>query len=212
MTEQEWFRSTVLGDVRSRACRDHTPRTKLLWACACCRFLYWSRLPSEVRAALEVAERSADGAASEQERHLARTVAIDYWDCLERPWREAGSPSPQSPSLRAAWFARGAIGFGVAPSPQCDVERAAQCHFAREILGNNFHFIALDDAWWSWQQGAVRQMAQGIYDGRSFEDMPILGDLLDDAGCASEVILRHCRDPGPHVRGCWILDLLLREK
>jgi len=39
--------------------------------------------------------------------------------------------------------------------------------------------------------------------------MPILGDALMDAGCDNEEIIKHCQDPGPHVRGCWVVDLVL---
>jgi hypothetical protein len=53
------------------------------------------------------------------------------------------------------------------------------------------------------------KIARAIYDGRAFERMPILADALEDAGCGDADILRHCREPGEHVRGCWVVDLLL---
>ena len=52
-------------------------------------------------------------------------------------------------------------------------------------------------------------MAQAIYDERRFEDCPVLADALEDVGCENQSILDHLRGPGPHVRGCHILDLLL---
>jgi hypothetical protein len=48
-----------------------------------------------------------------------------------------------------------------------------------------------------------------MYDSRDFALMPILGDALQDAGCESADILDHCRGDGPHVRGCWVVDLVL---
>jgi hypothetical protein len=42
--------------------------------------------------------------------------------------------------------------------------------------------------------------------------MPILADALMDAGSADEQILAHCRGDGPHVRGCWVVDLVLENK
>ena len=43
--------------------------------------------------------------------------------------------------------------------------------------------------------------------------MPILADALQDAGCDNEDMLNHCRDVNqPHVRGCWVLDLLFDRK
>ena len=64
-------------------------------------------------------------------------------------------------------------------------------------------------SWLAWNDGAVRKMAQVIYDDRAFDRLPILADALEDAGCDNADILAHCRGPGPHVRGCWVVDLLL---
>jgi hypothetical protein len=55
-------------------------------------------------------------------------------------------------------------------------------------------------------------MAQVIYDERKFEDLPFLADALEEAGCDNADILNHCRGPGPHVRGCWVVDLLLGKE
>jgi hypothetical protein len=48
-----------------------------------------------------------------------------------------------------------------------------------------------------------------MYDSRDFAAMPILADALQDAGCDHADILAHCRGDGPHVRGCWVVDLAL---
>ena len=42
--------------------------------------------------------------------------------------------------------------------------------------------------------------------------MPILADALQDAGCDNDDILTHCRGEGPHVRGCWVVDLVLGKE
>jgi hypothetical protein len=55
----------------------------------------------------------------------------------------------------------------------------------------------------------VVKLAQVIYDERRFTDLPILADALEEAGCTNSDVLDHCRGPGPHVRGCWVVDLLL---
>jgi hypothetical protein len=55
-------------------------------------------------------------------------------------------------------------------------------------------------------------MAQTIYDDCAFELMPVLADALEEASCTEAAILYHCRGPGPHVRGCWVLDLLLQKQ
>ena len=53
---------------------------------------------------------------------------------------------------------------------------------------------------------------EGPVDGRRFEDLPILADALEEAGCANQDLLAHCRHSGEHVRGCWAVDLLLGKE
>jgi hypothetical protein len=72
--------------------------------------------------------------------------------------------------------------------------------------------VPIDPAWLRWNDGLVTRLARGIDEGRRFEDMPILHDALLDAGCDNQDILDHCKEPGPHVRGCWVLDLLLGKE
>jgi len=60
-----------------------------------------------------------------------------------------------------------------------------------------------------WHTGTIAALAQGIYDDRAFDRLPILADALEDAGCTNADILNHCRQPGEHVRGCWVVDLVL---
>jgi hypothetical protein len=76
----------------------------------------------------------------------------------------------------------------------------------RCIFGNPFHPVALDPAW---RTEAVVGLATGIYADRAFDRLPVLADALEDAGCADADVLGHCRGPGPHARGCWVVDLLL---
>jgi hypothetical protein len=54
-------------------------------------------------------------------------------------------------------------------------------------------------------------LARVIYEERRFEDLPILADALEEAGCINHTILAHLRSPGPHARGCWPVDLLLKK-
>jgi hypothetical protein len=59
-----------------------------------------------------------------------------------------------------------------------------------------------------WNDGTVVKLAQGIYDDRAFDRLPVLADALEEAGCDNAEILSHLRGSGPHVRGCWAVDLL----
>jgi hypothetical protein len=56
------------------------------------------------------------------------------------------------------------------------------------------------------------QLARSLYEERRFEDMPVLADALEEAGCQDAAVLEHCRGPGPHVRGCWVLDVVLGKE
>ena len=88
------------------------------------------------------------------------------------------------------------------------VERRLQCGFVRDIF-NPFRPVAIDRAWLTWNDGTVVKLAESIYDERAFDRMPILADALEEASCTNADILAHCRQPREHVRGCWVVDLLL---
>jgi hypothetical protein len=79
----------------------------------------------------------------------------------------------------------------------------------RDIFGNPFRPAIINPTWLTWHDGLLVSMAQKMYDCREFLGMPILADALEEAGCTDADILSHCREPGPHVRGCHVVDLLL---
>jgi hypothetical protein len=82
----------------------------------------------------------------------------------------------------------------------------------RCIAGNPFRPVTGNPAWLAWSGGTTPRLAQAIYDERAFGRLPVLADALEDAGCADAEILGHCRGPGPHARGCWVVDLLLGKE
>jgi hypothetical protein len=81
----------------------------------------------------------------------------------------------------------------------------------RDIAGNPFRPFEPDPAWLTFQGGLIRRLAHDIYNEQRFAEMPVLGDVLEDAGCRNQAVLDHCRSTGPHVRGCWLLDSLLGQ-
>lgn len=88
-----------------------------------------------------------------------------------------------------------------------DRERAAQCDLLRDILGNPFRPGNFSR---QWSTDTVLALARTVYESRDFSAMPILADALQDAGCTDEEVLNHCRDTTQvHVRGCWVVDLVL---
>jgi hypothetical protein len=85
-----------------------------------------------------------------------------------------------------------------------------QCAIIRDVFGNPFRPVAFDPAW---RTGTAVDLANTMYDARDFAAMPVLADALEEAGCDVPDVLGHCRDPkGAHVRGCWVVDLVLRKK
>jgi hypothetical protein len=93
-------------------------------------------------------------------------------------------------------------------SPALGERAARRTELALELVGPNpFRPVAFSPAW---RTDTAVSLAQQMYEARDFSAMPILADALQDAGCDNEAILSHCRDATqPHVRGCWVVDLVL---
>jgi hypothetical protein len=130
-----------------------------------------------------------------------------FWPSWEASWYAAAT----KPEVAARNAARSAQA-GVASNPLLgteDAELLAQAVLLRDIFGNPFPPITLDSAWLT---PNVVQLADSIYNDRAFDRMPELADALDDAGCDNDELLSHLRGPGPHVRGCWVVDLVLGKK
>ena len=85
-------------------------------------------------------------------------------------------------------------------------ETAAQIRLIRDIFGNPFRPATFHPDWCT---STVTALARQMYELREFSALPILADALQDAECDNNDILGHCRGPGPHVRGCWVVDLVL---
>jgi len=81
-----------------------------------------------------------------------------------------------------------------------------QSALARDIFGNPFRPVTFAK---SWRTERTVGLALRMYEERAFAAMPILADALEEAGCDNADILTHCREPGVHVRGCWVVDLVL---
>jgi hypothetical protein len=184
---------------------DETSDRKLrLLACAWCRRVWDQLLDERSRKAVNTSERYADGLASKKELGDARKEAA------------AAAESAASSAARAAWYTTTRPAWhGVLHVARCahwtagGQEQYPQAALVREVFGNPFRPPSiLDSSWLSWQGGTVLRIAQVVYNDR-LDDLPILGDALQEAGCTDEEILRHCRQPEEHVRGCWVLDLLL---
>lgn len=88
-------------------------------------------------------------------------------------------------------------------------ELQQQCLLVRDIFGNPFRPATFSPPW---RTDTAVTLARRMYDSRDFSAMPILADALQDAGCDNDDVLNHCREPGTHVRGCWVVDLVLGKE
>jgi hypothetical protein len=200
-----------------------------LFACACCRRVLGLLTDPVCLPALEQTERHADGLAEMLEyldavssfdarwraRHLKYTTPEDAaWNALyctvHRKWLDDFDDNfAGRRELVVAVVSDAARSAG-------EGEAAVQASLLREALGNPFRPAALDPAWLTRD---VRALAQAAYEERHppsghLDDahLAILADALEDAGCTDADLLGHLRGPGPHVRGCWAVDLLLGKE
>lgn len=88
-------------------------------------------------------------------------------------------------------------------------ERGLQADLLRDVFGTPFRPPALSEALRTWKGGTILTTAQRLYDRREFEFLPFVAELLQEAGCDEAELLDHLRSPGPHLRGCWALDLIM---
>jgi hypothetical protein len=210
MTEAEWLACTdprlLLVFLEGQA----SDRKARLFACGLARSL-WPYLGDErSRQVVEIAEKYADNLATKAELAAAREAALDAN-------RGAASRTVSWVGDRWPWQAARMI---VASVRQVQMDRAAKDwsgmligrsrSLSHCIFANPFRPSPLiKPAVLGWNGGTVVHLAQAVYDERAFDRLPILADALEDAGCHDAGILAHCRGPEPHVRGCWVLDLLL---
>jgi hypothetical protein len=210
-----------------------------LFSCACCRRIWRYFTPELWRRAVGAAEAFADGrveAAVIQALRMPllapaprRVVPADR-DVWIEPihWREPVVP-PEPFGMRnlTETYAGAAVGWTLWLSDMCEAsaleaagvvadyaakaskrkqEARYQCALLRDIVGNPLRAVTVNREWLS---NTVVAVGEAIYEDRAFDELPILADALEDAGCDNADILDHCRRPGEHVLGCWVIDLIL---
>jgi hypothetical protein len=206
MTENEWLTwndpqpmvEVLRGNVSHRKLR--------LFAVACCR-RNWRLLDVEpCRKAVEITDRYVEGTADEQglrdAHHAAFTAAHASTD---ESLFDAVNASDWHPDHIIRWFSSRSEDPG------------ARADLLRDIFGSLlFRSVALDLSWLSLDNETIPKLAKTAYTERKVPSgtldplrLAILADALEDAGCADASILDHLRKPRAHVRGCWVVDLLL---
>jgi len=237
MTESDWCESRRVGPmlawlrgtpglVYKRRVQQH-PRGRrrlLLFRAAVARSVLYYVAATSIHRLVAAVEELADGnetAARVRDLHalcgveLYPLVAEDAPVALVREYLQtvsqlefarqaAVAAAPCGPDTEPWYRASAAIArAGV----DMATEIARQAALLRDIFGNPFRPITFDP---TWRTDTAVILAQQMYDSRNFGAMPILADALQDAGCESAEVLNHCRDPhAAHVRGCWVVDLVL---
>lgn len=228
-TAQAWLDSAAPQSLLWALKGKLLPRRRRLFAVACCRRWLPDMIDPESRHAVEIAEHYADGRVGEGEMESAYDRARDV--SVDRLLSCHPSSESDRPRLENAWILAQAAQRACSPSVMLPLlelsrelliraanlgseheaqEKAAQCTFIRDIFVNPFYPpLPVDSSCLAWNDGVIPKLAQAIYDDRAFDRLPILADALEEAGCTNADILNHCRQPGEHVRGCWVVDLLL---
>jgi len=218
VTEKEWltFETLYAGECIPGVRKLLTDRKCRLFASACARRI-WKYIPEGVpRQILETLEKLTDRGITQ----AALEEIQGTYDYPENPSDVEGYARSVvvtcmwDQSLRlfstSAGYCRATI---VTDSPKKQARRReqeeerAQCDLLRDILPNPFRKLTKPKK--DWLTETARALAKGIYAERAFDRMPILADALEDAGCDHADMIAHCRGDGPHVRGCWVVDLIL---
>lgn len=186
----------------------------------------WGRCNDLERATLDVLERYIDGlaavAAVEACRSRLRDQPSEYPGVFDRVVR-CTTDTEHTPLVNARHAIQTVLnyasnvlgqyvqhGYGAQGREEAGLElKRLAAVLVRDIFGNPGEPVAVDAAWLRLNGGTALALAQAIDDERAFDRLPILADALEDAGCCNEQILQHCREPGEHCHGCWLMDRLL---
>jgi hypothetical protein len=223
MTEVDWDITEEPASLLSALRNSASQRKLRLFGILCCRQAWDFVTEPAPDRVLDAAERYADGALAESERCVAETEALDAYERELERGDEFGLPVMDVVRLigKAVYTADDATGvasyvpvlarYGERASFQGISEdlQVEQCLYIRELFRNPFRPVSFSP---EWRTDTAVLLARQMYEARDFSAMPILADALQDAGCDNADILSHCRDTSlAHVRGCWVIDLVLNK-
>jgi hypothetical protein len=222
VTERQWLKCTGPKKMLSFLQGKVGERKRRLFACACCRRVWNSLVLKSVRGGVEAAELYADGSVTDEELNAAYWAALRAFQRALK--RRVGDPASHTTlhlmalAVDAAYghpghpFQAGEVGEVV----KDDSLKAVSLALLRCVVGNPFRPVTLPPAS---QTATIVALAQAAYDERDLPSghldparLAVLADALEEAGCDQANLLAHLRGPGPHVRGCWALDLLLGKE
>jgi hypothetical protein len=195
MQADDWVGERDIRCVLELASKRVSERKLRLFACACWRHFPFLLENENNQAALEAEEEYADGLINKRElRKVRKATSI--------PWLTSHEAHEEAQQTILAFLR-------LTPQARHSTPRELLC----EVLWDPWKPVpALKPSWLLWNDRTVARMAQAIYEEHRFEELAILADALEDAGCSERVILDHLRSPGPHARGCWAVDALLGKQ
>jgi hypothetical protein len=217
MTEAKWLTCIDPQPMLDFLQGSASDRKLRLFAVACCRRIWPLLTEDRCRTAVEVAERYADHQADRRELTAARRAVVRVMNGLTQAIGPKFLRSAAVQQVVAERIDRhnrvgemaAMIAQSVGGQRKMQDEAAAQCAILRDMVGNPFRPVPVSP---NWLTTNVIALGQGIYDERAFDRMPILADALEEAGCTDASILEHCRSGREHVRGCWVVDLVLGKE
>ena len=232
MTEDEWLQALpdmhgMISYLYNLEPQPSRRKTRLCMA-AFCRAIWHLMTDKRCRHAVEVAERFADDPAAEADLKAAIKALPNKRRDYSALHKTAPDDAARSCTSRKEQFLFAALQQVQAltvlavESGSHDPQTAAaqvrrQTEMIHDIFGNPFRpSPPLPPSVLAWSDRTVPRIAKGIYDERRLPEgtldaarLAVLADALLDAGCDDEELIAHCRQPGPHVRGCWGVDLIL---
>ena len=222
MDAESWDKSLDLVKLVRSIDPQQDDRKLRLFAVACCRRVLTHTTDASAKRLVELIEQLADGKGDPESLRIVWSK-VPFYPHAEGAAKQAAALDCASWRAtidcywRAAHQAEEATADTIDEPDSSEVrirkyeqrgrERSAQLRLLRDIVGNPFRPVAFSPAW---RTDTAVLLARQMYDSRDFSAMPILADALQDAGCDHADILSHCRDANqPHVRGCWVVDLVL---
>jgi len=220
MTESEWLACTEPAKMLEFLRGTGSDRKLRLFAIACARDTVHLVSNKILRQCFVIATRFAD-------KQTAPVAALDHVKKALAEVRDWGGESIN------IWYAKNVIRafasddgmsaaerilycFGYASSrrdkARLSPKQSDYCDYLKDIFGNPFRPVCIPPSWLTWQGGTVPQLADRFYKEWDLDHLSILADALEEAGCDQADLLDHLRGPGVHVRGCWVLDLLLGKE
>lgn len=217
MTEAEWLVSE--DPWRMLRLLEHSTQSerkiRLFNAAICRRF--WQYLPPDSQAVLHDSELLADGLIAEPNDKMELCTRANIAVApFHRLYPANDFPSDE---IRIQRNAAAAVCYAVIPGDLWGAisyfweldpsEKQPHSIIIRDVFGNPFHSPVLEPCW---RPPEIITLARTIYDEKAFGRLPELGEALEAAGCRSAEILEHCDGQEPHVRGCWLVDILLGKE